>query len=129
MSGAAYHHPAGTSNTRISDLDRTSKANADAATEYNRIIQNPTFQTLVHERTRFGWILTMLMLVVYFGFIGLIAFDKALLATRVAGTATLGLFLGVGVIVLAFILTGVYVARANTRFDALTRDLMRDLSR
>jgi uncharacterized membrane protein (DUF485 family) len=129
MSGAAYHHPASTSDTRSSDLARTRNADADAAAEYDQIIRNPTFRILVHERTRFCWILTMLMLVVYFGFIGLIAFDKELLATRVAGTATLGLFLGVGVIVLAFILTGVYVARANTRFDALTRDLMRDLSR
>lgn len=129
MSGAAYHHSASTSDTRLSDLARTSKADADAAAEYDQVIRNPTFRILVHERTRFGWILTTLMLVVYFGFIGLIAFDRELLATRIAGTATLGLFLGVGVIVLAFILTGVYVARANTRFDALTRDLMRDLSR
>ncbi|MGH1569511.1 DUF485 domain-containing protein [Methylobacterium sp. P31] len=129
MSGAAYHHPANTSGTRISNLARTSSADADAAAEYNQIIRNPTFRILVHERTRFGWFLTMLMLMIYFGFIGLIAFDRELLATRVVGTATLGLFLGVGVIVLAFILTGLYVARANARFDALTRDLMRDLSR
>ncbi|MDR7036424.1 uncharacterized membrane protein (DUF485 family) [Methylobacterium sp. BE186] len=98
--------------------------------QFERIIRNPTFQTLVHERTRFGWILTGLMLVVYFGFIGLIAFDKALLATKVGGsTASLGLFLGVGVIVFAFILTGIYVVRANGRYDALTAELTRSLGR
>ncbi|AWN42362.1 DUF485 domain-containing protein [Methylobacterium durans] len=98
--------------------------------QYERIVRNPTFQTLVHERTRFGWILTGLMLVVYFGFIGLIAFDKALLATKVGGgTASLGLFLGVGVIVFAFILTGIYVVRANGRYDALTAELERSLGR
>ncbi|WP_336485481.1 DUF485 domain-containing protein [Methylobacterium nigriterrae] len=102
---------------------------ARGAPAYEAIAQNPTFRTLVHERTRFGWILTAAMLVVYFGFIGLIAFDKSLLATKVGGTASLGLFLGVGVIVFAFILTGIYVARANTRFDALTADLNRSLGR
>ena len=95
---------------------------------YERIVSNPNFQKLVHERTRFGLILTVLMLVVYFGFIGLIAFDKALLAMKVGGgTASLGLFLGVGVIVFAFILTGIYVQRANSRYDALTADLKRSL--
>ncbi|WP_132250703.1 DUF485 domain-containing protein [Methylobacterium segetis] len=98
--------------------------------QFERIIRTPTFRTLVHERTRFGWILTGLMLVVYFGFIGLIAFDKALLATKVGGgTASLGLFLGVGVIVFAFILTGIYVVRANGRYDALTAELTRSLGR
>ena len=94
---------------------------------YQTIARNPAFRALVHERTRFGWILTMLMLIVYFGFIGLIAFDKSLLAVKVGGTASLGLFLGVGVIVFAFILTGIYVARANTRFDALTAELNRSI--
>ena len=93
-----------------------------------RIQNNPSYQLLIKERTRLGLILTIIMLVVYFGFIGLIAFDKALLATKVGGgTASLGLFLGVGVIVFAFILTGIYVQRANSRYDALTADLKRSL--
>ena len=94
-----------------------------------RIARSPEFQQLVGERTRFGWILTILMLVVYFGFIGLIAFDKSLLAVKVGGTASLGLFMGVFVILFAFALTGIYVARANTRFDALSADLKRSLAR
>ncbi|WP_430913401.1 DUF485 domain-containing protein [Methylobacterium sp. sgz302541] len=93
------------------------------------MVRNPTFQTLVHERTRFAWILTGLMLAVYLGFIGLIAFDKALLATKVGGTASLGLFLGVGVILFAFLLTGIYVMRANGRYDALSAELQRSLGR
>jgi len=102
---------------------------ADADPQVARIARTPEFQQLVHERTRFGWILTILMLVVYFGFIGLIAFDKALLAVKVGGTASLGLFLGVFVILFAFALTGVYVARANTRFDALSDALKRSVGR
>lgn len=95
----------------------------------DRVAEHPTFQTLVRERTRFGWILTVLMLLVYFGFIGLIAFDKALLATKVGGTASLGFYLGMFVIVFAFVLTGIYVARANTRFDRLSAELARSLAR
>ncbi len=95
----------------------------------DKVAGNPIFQTLVRERTRFGLILTFAMLVIYYGFIGLIAFDKPLLATKVAGTASLGLLLGVGVIVFAFILTGIYVVRANTRFDSLAADLTRSLAR
>jgi len=129
MSGAAYHQPASASGIRGSEPASANQADANAASEYDRIARNPTFQTLVHERTRFGWILTVIMLIVYFGFIGLIAFDRELLATKVAGTASLGLFLGVGVIIFAFILTGIYVAGANTRFDALAQDLTRDLRR
>ncbi|WP_267425978.1 DUF485 domain-containing protein [Methylobacterium sp. GC_Met_2] len=102
---------------------------ADTDPQVARIARTPEFQQLVQERTRFGWILTILMLVVYFGFIGLIAFDKALLAVKVGGTASLGLFMGVFVILFAFALTGVYVARANTRFDALSDALKRSVGR
>lgn len=106
---------------------RTNAASVDPQIE--RIVRNPDFQQLVAERTRFGWILTILMLVVYFGFIGLIAFDKSLLAVKVGGTASLGLFMGVFVILFAFALTGIYVARANTRFDALSDALKRSVGR
>ncbi|MDP4004452.1 DUF485 domain-containing protein [Methylobacterium sp. NEAU K] len=102
---------------------------ADIDPQIERIVRTPEFQQLVAERTRFGWILTILMLVVYFGFIGLIAFDKSLLAVKVGGTASLGLFMGVFVILFAFALTGIYVARANTRFDALSAALKRSVAR
>ncbi|WP_289016163.1 DUF485 domain-containing protein [uncultured Methylobacterium sp.] len=94
---------------------------------YETVAWNQVFQDLVSERTRFSWILTGLMLVVYFGFIGLIAFDKSLLAVKIGTTSSLGLVLGVGVIVFAFILTGLYVARANSRYDALSAELKRSL--
>lgn len=98
----------------------------DASTE--RIARNPKFVQLVGERTRFSWLLTIAMLVVYYGFIGLIAFDRELLAVKVGGTASLGLYLGVAVIVIAFALTGIYVARANSRYDTLADELKRSLN-
>ena len=64
------------------------------------------------------------MLVVYFGYVALIAFDKALLARPIGGGVTsLGIPVGVGVILLAIVLTGIYVRQANREYDALVRAL------
>ena len=57
------------------------------------------------------------MIVIYFGFIALIAFDKALLARLVAPGLTLGILLGVLVIVSAWVLTLIYVRWANRHYD------------
>ena len=92
-----------------------------------RIERNPKYQQLKATRTRLGWWLTILMLIVYYGYIGLIAFDKALLAQPIgAGVTTLGIPLGMAVIVFTVAITGIYVRRANKEFDALTRDILKD---
>ena len=94
----------------------------------NRILQNPRFQALVRQRANFAWALTIVMLVIYFGFILLVAFAKPLLATKIgSGVTSTGIVLGLGVIVSAFVLTGIYVWRANSRFDELTRNLTKEL--
>jgi uncharacterized membrane protein (DUF485 family) len=99
-----------------------------ATSDYERVLQNPRFQALVRQRSSFAWVLSIVMLVIYFGFILLVAFAKPLLATKVGGGVTsLGILLGLGVIVSAFVLTGIYVQRANSRFDELTRDLTKEL--
>lgn len=96
--------------------------------EMKRIRSHPAYEELVRKRTSFGIILTIIMLVIYFGFVLLVAFDKALLATPIgAGVTTIGIPLGVFVIVSAFILTGIYVRRANSEFDALTRKISEDI--
>ena len=70
------------------------------------------------------------MLVIYYGFILLVAFDKPLLAQKVGdGPTSLGIVLGVGVIASAFVLVAIYVIRANGRFDALTRELRQEVGR
>ncbi|KAA5596266.1 DUF485 domain-containing protein [Blastochloris sulfoviridis] len=92
-----------------------------------RITSNPTFKELVSRRTRFAWTMTVLMLVIYFGFILLVAFGKGFLAMRIGvGVTTIGIPIGISVIVLAFILTGIYVRRANSEFDALTRKIVQE---
>ena len=86
-----------------------------------RILNDPNYQTLKARRTRFGWSLTIAMLVVYYGFILLVAFDKPFLATRLgAGVMTIGMPIGLAVIVFTIIITAIYVRRANSEYDTLT---------
>jgi uncharacterized membrane protein (DUF485 family) len=96
---------------------------------HDKVLQNPRFQELVRQRSSFAWSLSIAMLVIYFGFILLVAFAKGLLATKIgAGVTSLGILLGLAVIVAAFVLTGTYVRRANSRFDEMTQSLTRDLT-
>ncbi len=108
-----------------------SRMSADVgAGEYQRLLRHPKFQALVSSRNRFGWTLSLLMLFIYLGFILLVAFDKPLLAQKVGGgTTSLGIVLGLGVILSAFVVTGIYVVRANGRFDELTEQLKREVGR
>ena len=90
-----------------------------------RIQANPKYRELRSKRNSFGWLLAILMLVVYYGYIALIAFDKPFLAKPLgAGVTTLGIPLGMGVIIFTIIITGIYVRRANTEFDELTRQIL-----
>ncbi|OSZ75756.1 DUF485 domain-containing protein [Hydrogenophaga sp. IBVHS1] len=87
-----------------------------------RIASNPKYKELKAKRTRFGWWLTLAMMVVYYGFILLVAFDKAFLAQRMgAGVMTLGIPIGFGVIVFTILITAFYVNRANNEFDELSQ--------
>lgn len=95
-----------------------------------RVQRNPKYQQLKSTRSRFGWLLTILMLIVYYGYIGLIAFDKELLATPIgAGVTTWGIPIGMAVIVFTVVIVGIYVRRANQEFDALTRDILKDATK
>lgn len=88
----------------------------------DRIKNDPDFLHLVKVRSKFAWTLTIVMLVIYFGFVLVIAFNPALLGTPLSAgsVTTVGIPVGVGVIISAFILTGIYVRRASTEFDELT---------
>ncbi len=86
-----------------------------------RIAANPRYQALRMRRSRLGWTLTAMMLLVYYGFVVLVAFDKSLLAQRLgAGVMTLGMPIGFGVIIFTIAITAYYVVRANAEFDALS---------
>ena len=87
----------------------------------DKVKANPNYQKLVSTRSTYGWTLTAIMVVVFYGFILLIAFNKEFLSTRIgSGVMTLGIPIGLFVIIFTVILTGIYVSRANGQFDELT---------
>ncbi|MBT5933725.1 DUF485 domain-containing protein [Sulfurimonas sp.] len=90
-----------------------------------KIKLNPDYQKLVKTRSSFAIKLSILILVVYFSFILTIAFNPTLLATPLFsdGVTSIGIPIGISVIVLAFILTGIYTRRANHEFDDLTNKI------
>ena len=95
-----------------------------------KIQRHPKYQELRARRNPLGVVLTILMLVVYFGYIGLIAFDKAFLAKPIgAGVTTLGVPIGMGVIVFTIAITVYYVRIANNKFDALTEEILKDVTK
>ena len=92
-----------------------------------RIQRHPQYLQLRARRNRLGIFLTFLMMVVYYGYIGLIAFDKAFLAQPVGtGVTSLGIPIGMGVIIFTIIITVIYVRRANSEYDAMTQAILKD---
>jgi uncharacterized membrane protein (DUF485 family) len=93
----------------------------------HRIALDPRYRDLLRRRGRISWGLSMAMVVIFFGYMLLVAFAGALLATPIgAMTTTIGIPVGLFVILSAIGLTGVYVALANRRFDADVAALLQD---
>jgi len=91
-----------------------------------RIASHPKYQELKAKRTRFGWWLSLAGMIAYYGFIVLVAFDKPFLAQKLgSGVTTVGMPLGVAVIVFTIIITWFYVRRANREFDTLTEQIVK----
>ena len=89
-----------------------------------RIEADPNYQKLVSKRKSFGWTLAIVTLVIYYGFIAIVAFAPQVIATKVWGNFTIGIILGLVLILGSILLTGIYVARANSRYDDLTRAVL-----
>ncbi len=96
----------------------------------NKISRDPRYRELVARRSRFAWTLAAIMLAIYFAFILAIAFVPTLLGRPLGGgVTTVGIPIGIGIIVAAFLLTGIYVYRANTEFDALTNEIVKEFKK
>ena len=95
-----------------------------------KIEANPKYHELRRKRNSFGWLLTAIMMVVYYGYIALIAFNKPFLAQPIgAGVTTLGIPIGMGVIIFTIVITGIYVRRANSEYDRLTAEILKDAAK
>lgn len=78
---------------------------------------DPALRALAQRRWRVAITLTIAMVILYFGFISLVAFDKELLGRRVGGGLSVGILLGAVVIVASWLLTWFYVRWTNTHYD------------
>ncbi|CAJ0692415.1 Inner membrane protein YjcH [Ralstonia edaphis] len=95
-----------------------------------KIEAHPKYAQLKQRRNKLGLVLTVLMLAVYYGYIALIAFDKPFLAKPVGtGVMSVGVPVGMAVIIFTVVITGIYVRRANSEYDQLTQDILKDVAK
>ena len=96
-----------------------------------RIEKNPKFLQFVSMRNNYSYVLSVLMLIAYFGYILLVAFNKQFLGTKIATGAvmSIGIPMGLGVLVFTIIITAIYVRRANTEFDDMKNEIVKEASK
>lgn len=95
------------------------------STSYEKIERDPNYQELIRRRSSLGWSLSLIIMIIYFGFILLVAYAPKFLGSPLGSSViTIGIPIGLFVIVSAFLLTGVYVAKANASYDPLIRKII-----
>jgi uncharacterized membrane protein (DUF485 family) len=99
-----------------------------AADLYAKIRANPRYQEFVSVRSRYSIIMSIIGALAYYGFIGLVAYDKSFLAQKIGEgyTMSIGIPIGVGVILFTIIITWIYVRRANSEFDDTNAEIIRE---
>ena len=95
---------------------------------YEHMRTNPKFQELVTRRGRFAWTLAIIVLTMFYGYVLTIAFNPTALGRPVAegSMLTIGVAVELFMFIFFWVLTAFYVRRANSEFDAMTQDLIRD---
>ena len=95
---------------------------------YEHMRSNPKFQQLVARRGRFAWTLAFIVLTMFYGFVLVVAFKPALLGQPIhqGSVVTVGVVVELFMFIFFWVLTGVYVYRANGEFDSLTQELIKD---
>ncbi len=94
----------------------------------DRVTANPKFHEFIAMRSRYSIIMAIVSAAAYYGFILLVAYDKEFLAAKMGAgmTTSLGVPIGVGVILFTILLTWIYVRRANTEFDATNEAIIKE---
>jgi len=94
----------------------------------NRIENNPKYQELVSKKNSFGIKLGVFVLVMFYTYIMVIAFNKEVLATKIGeGVTTVAFPIALAILIISFITTLIYVKRANGEFEDLTNDIKDDV--
>ena len=133
-----YHPPVGTDATDIGSAEGgvwrgsvTSllflEGEGMSSSMYAHIRRNPRFAELVAKRTRFATILSIVVLAIFYGFVLLVAFAPELIAKKLSegSNLTFGVAAGLFQFVFFWVLTFVYVRRANGEFDDINNELVR----
>ena len=91
----------------------------------HEILEDEDFKSLSSQKNTISIILTILELVLYFGFIALIAFNKPFLSQKLGPdtATTIGIPIAVGTIIFSWIFTGIYIFWANTKYDVLVKKI------
>ncbi len=91
----------------------------------HEILEDEEFKSLSGQKNTISIILTILELVLYFGFIGLIAFNKPFLAQKLSGegATTIGIPIAVGTILGSWVFTGIYIFWANSKYDEQVKNI------
>ena len=99
----------------------SNKSSRSSLKTTEEILNDEDFRSLSSQKNTISVILTILELVLYFGFIALIAFNKPFLASKVSGAISIGIPIAVGTIFLSWVLTGIYIYWANNKYDVLVK--------
>ena len=93
-----------------------------------KIKSNPKYNELVSKRNSFATVLSLFVLVMFYGYVLVIAFNKELLATRIGdGVMTIAYPVGAAIIVISFITTLIYESKANKEFEELEVAIKNDV--
>ncbi|USP40673.1 DUF485 domain-containing protein [Acinetobacter sp. XS-4] len=96
--------------------------------QVEQILRNPKFQKMVKKKSTLSWTLTIIMLILYVGFMLLVGYNKEFLMSSFSGgVTTWGIPLGLGIIVLSFLLCGVYSFIANSTLDQLSEEALKEV--
>lgn len=94
-----------------------------------RVLSNPKFKNMARQKSILGWTFSAVMFGVYVIYIFLIGTDPHLFGTPVSGgsVTTVGIYIGLFVILFAIVITGVYVYIANGQFEQTTQEVVREV--
>ncbi|KAF0225364.1 MAG: hypothetical protein FD176_415 [Rhodospirillaceae bacterium] len=95
---------------------------------YEQVRGNPKFAQLVKRRGRLALLLSAIVLVSYYAFMMVVAFAPQVLAVPLSegGSLTIGAPIGAAIIIISWLLTGVYSHFANGPFEQLNNDIVRE---
>lgn len=113
---------------KTATTENTTVAGSDTADSHvQAVLNNPKFKTLVHKKRMLSWSLSAVMLIIYIGFILLVAYAPDFLHSSFSGVITWGIPLGIGVIVAAFVLSAIYSVIANGEYERLTQEVVDEI--